>query len=120
MDQLGLDPLVESGHRLSPYARDAVTVPPSAAARADTRLAVLLLLYRRATDTLDILLTPLRDNSVPMLRSTERFSSRVENYSKYRPGYPAAVLELLRAPSSVGASTPAAGWRSSQTSDRPG
>ena len=32
-----------------------------------------------------------------MLRSTERFSSRVENYSKYRPGYPAAVLELLRA-----------------------
>ena len=31
-----------------------------------------------------------------MLRSTERFSSRVENYIKYRPGYPAAVLELLR------------------------
>ena len=32
-----------------------------------------------------------------MLSSTERFSSRVENYIKYRPGYPAAVLELLRA-----------------------
>jgi SAM-dependent methyltransferase len=31
-----------------------------------------------------------------MLSSTERFSSRVENYIKYRPGYPAEVLELLR------------------------
>ena len=31
-----------------------------------------------------------------MLRSTERFSTRVENYIKYRPSYPAAVLELLR------------------------
>ena len=30
-----------------------------------------------------------------MLNSTERFSSRVENYIKYRPSYPAAVLELL-------------------------
>jgi len=32
-----------------------------------------------------------------MLRSTERFSTRVENYIKYRPSYPAAVLELMRA-----------------------
>jgi SAM-dependent methyltransferase len=31
-----------------------------------------------------------------MLRSTERFSTRVENYIKYRPGYPTAVLELMR------------------------
>jgi 16S rRNA A1518/A1519 N6-dimethyltransferase RsmA/KsgA/DIM1 with predicted DNA glycosylase/AP lyase activity len=31
-----------------------------------------------------------------MLSSTERFSSRVENYIKYRPSYPPAVLELLR------------------------
>jgi SAM-dependent methyltransferase len=31
-----------------------------------------------------------------MLSSTERFSSRVENYVKYRPSYPPAVLELLR------------------------
>jgi SAM-dependent methyltransferase len=31
-----------------------------------------------------------------MLSSTERFSTRVEDYIKYRPGYPAAVLELLR------------------------
>ena len=30
-----------------------------------------------------------------MLNSTERFSSRVENYIKYRPSYPSAVLELL-------------------------
>ena len=36
-------------------------------------------------------------HGVRMLRSTERFSSRVENYIKYRPGYPAAVLELLQA-----------------------
>jgi SAM-dependent methyltransferase len=27
---------------------------------------------------------------------TQRFSSRVENYIKYRPGYPAGVLETLR------------------------
>ncbi|HVW68469.1 MAG TPA: class I SAM-dependent methyltransferase [Steroidobacteraceae bacterium] len=31
-----------------------------------------------------------------MLSSTERFSTRVENYIRYRPGYPAAVLDLLR------------------------
>ncbi len=30
-----------------------------------------------------------------MQNSTERFSSRVENYIRYRPSYPAAVLELL-------------------------
>jgi SAM-dependent methyltransferase len=28
--------------------------------------------------------------------STERFSSRVENYVKYRPTYPSAVVDLLR------------------------
>jgi SAM-dependent methyltransferase len=27
---------------------------------------------------------------------TKRFSSRVDNYVKYRPGYPAAILDLLR------------------------
>jgi SAM-dependent methyltransferase len=32
-----------------------------------------------------------------MPSNVERFSTRVENYVKYRPGYPAAVLELLRA-----------------------
>ena len=31
-----------------------------------------------------------------MLSSTERFSTRVENYIKYRPSYPSALLELLR------------------------
>jgi SAM-dependent methyltransferase len=31
-----------------------------------------------------------------MSDSTKRFSSRVDNYIKYRPGYPAAVIELLR------------------------
>ena len=30
------------------------------------------------------------------LNSTRRFSSRVENYIKYRPGYPDAVIELFR------------------------
>jgi SAM-dependent methyltransferase len=29
--------------------------------------------------------------------STTRFSSRVENYVKYRPGYPKAIVEFLRA-----------------------
>ena len=28
--------------------------------------------------------------------STERFSSRVENYVRHRPGYPPAILDLLR------------------------
>jgi SAM-dependent methyltransferase len=37
----------------------------------------------------------LSHNVAPMLNSTERFSSRVDNYVKYRPSYPAAVLELL-------------------------
>jgi ubiquinone/menaquinone biosynthesis C-methylase UbiE len=31
-----------------------------------------------------------------MLKSTERFSSRVDNYVKYRPDYPGAVIDLLR------------------------
>lgn len=31
-----------------------------------------------------------------MLAPTQRFSNRVENYVRYRPGYPAEVLELLR------------------------
>jgi ubiquinone/menaquinone biosynthesis C-methylase UbiE len=30
-----------------------------------------------------------------MIRPTERFSSRVENYIRYRPGYPRAAIELL-------------------------
>jgi ubiquinone/menaquinone biosynthesis C-methylase UbiE len=30
-----------------------------------------------------------------MLDSVSRFSSRVENYSKYRPGYPPAIIDLL-------------------------
>ena len=38
-----------------------------------------------------------------MLNSTERFSSRVENYIKYRPSYPAAVLELLSSRCGLGA-----------------
>ena len=28
--------------------------------------------------------------------STKRFSSRVENYTRYRPGYPAEIIDLLR------------------------
>lgn len=31
------------------------------------------------------------------LNSTKRFSSRVENYVRYRPGYPAEIMELLKA-----------------------
>jgi SAM-dependent methyltransferase len=31
-----------------------------------------------------------------MLNSTQRFTSRVANYIKYRPDYPAAILDLLR------------------------
>lgn len=29
-------------------------------------------------------------------QSVERFSSRVENYARYRPGYPSAIVDLLR------------------------
>lgn len=31
-----------------------------------------------------------------MKNSTERFTDRVENYVKYRPGYPAEILDLFR------------------------
>jgi SAM-dependent methyltransferase len=31
------------------------------------------------------------------MRSTERFSNRVENYTRYRPSYPQAAIELLAA-----------------------
>ena len=30
-----------------------------------------------------------------MARSVERFSSRVKNYARYRPGYPPAIIDLL-------------------------
>ncbi len=40
-----------------------------------------------------------------MQNSTERFSSRVENYIKYRPSYPAAVLELLSSRCGLGAAS---------------
>src|SRR5258708_6434564 len=33
---------------------------------------------------------------MPQTASTLRFSSRVENYIRYRPGYPAQVLEVLK------------------------
>ena len=31
-----------------------------------------------------------------MLNPTQRFSNRVENYRKYRPGYPAEIIPLLK------------------------
>ena len=34
---------------------------------------------------------------MPAKDSTQRFSSRVDNYVRYRPGYPSQVLELLTA-----------------------
>lgn len=34
---------------------------------------------------------------MPASNSTTRFSDRVENYVRYRPGYPAEVIETLRA-----------------------
>src|SRR5258705_151342 len=34
---------------------------------------------------------------MPVKDATQRFSSRVENYVRYRPGYPPAVVELLKA-----------------------
>ena len=33
---------------------------------------------------------------MPVQDPTQRFSSRVDNYVRYRPGYPAAVLDLLK------------------------
>ena len=32
-----------------------------------------------------------------MLDPTQRFSNRVENYLKYRPGYPHEIIDLLKA-----------------------
>src|SRR4029453_3058150 len=34
-----------------------------------------------------------------MSQSVERFSSRVENYAKYRPNYPAEIIPFLRSES---------------------
>ena len=36
------------------------------------------------------------ERDVAAFRPTERFSDRVENYAKYRPGYPREVLSLMR------------------------
>ena len=33
---------------------------------------------------------------MPVTDSTQRFSSRVDNYVRYRPDYPAEVLDLLK------------------------
>jgi hypothetical protein len=33
---------------------------------------------------------------MPVTNPTQRFSSRVDNYVLYRPGYPSPVLELLK------------------------
>ena len=33
---------------------------------------------------------------MPVTDPTQRFSSRVDNYVRYRPGYPSAILDLLR------------------------
>src|SRR5258706_8546629 len=33
---------------------------------------------------------------MPVTDPTQRFSSRVDNYVRYRPGYPPDVLELLK------------------------
>jgi SAM-dependent methyltransferase len=40
---------------------------------------------------------PLRGAPAVKPEPTERFSSRVDNYARYRPGYPAPAIELLRA-----------------------
>lgn len=40
-----------------------------------------------------------------MLAPTQRFSSRVENYVRYRPGYPAGIIDLLRAECGLSADT---------------
>src|SRR5271170_7373092 len=33
---------------------------------------------------------------MPVKNATQRFSSRVDNYVRYRPGYPSEVLDLLK------------------------
>lgn len=42
------------------------------------------------------------------LRPTERFSERVENYVRYRPGYPREVVELMRREMGLNSSDPIA------------
>ncbi|MDZ4857375.1 MAG: class I SAM-dependent methyltransferase [Candidatus Hydrogenedentes bacterium] len=39
---------------------------------------------------------------------TQRFSNRVDNYVKYRPGYPAALLDYLALHAGIGPDTPVA------------
>src|SRR5262244_761783 len=33
---------------------------------------------------------------MPVTNATQRFSSRVDNYVRHRPGYPSAILDLLK------------------------
>jgi len=33
---------------------------------------------------------------MPVSNATSRFSDRVENYIRYRPGYPPEVLDMLK------------------------
>lgn len=40
--------------------------------------------------------------STPMNDPTRRFSSRVENYVRYRPSYPGAAIDLLEAECGLG------------------
>ena len=40
-----------------------------------------------------------------MKAPTERFSTRVDNYVKYRPSYPAAIIELLKEKCGLGSGT---------------
>jgi SAM-dependent methyltransferase len=40
---------------------------------------------------------PGRDGRCAVTEPTERFSSRVDNYARYRPGYPAGAIALLKA-----------------------
>jgi SAM-dependent methyltransferase len=42
---------------------------------------------------------------MPVQDPTQRFSSRVENYIRYRPGYPPEVLDLLRQECSLSANS---------------
>ncbi|HQH93631.1 MAG TPA: hypothetical protein PLY71_08735, partial [Candidatus Fermentibacter daniensis] len=37
-----------------------------------------------------------QDRVVPMIDPALRFTNRVENYARYRPGYPAGVVESMR------------------------
>src|SRR5262249_12971856 len=93
--QLGLEALVAAGHRgllqeaMTTLSRDYATVSLRLYGEARGGTATRTVLPCRQY-------SGSRGGQSTMTRPTERFSSRVDNYARYRPSYPPPAIALLR------------------------